>query len=129
MTQYDARLAGADYLLTHIQNNSNKLILFDERTVQALSGIPPEKFLTSSDAPRDRESFLNYLKEKNVEYLVFIDTGDSTPAKMFPESKNGKGNELIQPVLHARARFLRTDIWVYRFELEKLESIIRHSIL
>jgi len=114
LNQISAQRAVADYLHAHFQTDSNARIFCDEGTVQALSGIPPEKFLTSFDAPRDREAFLNYLKEKNVEYLVFIDKGDSTPAKMFPELKNGTGNELTQPVLHARARFLRTDIWVYR---------------
>jgi hypothetical protein len=81
-----------------------------------MSGIPPERFVSSSDAPRDREMFLSYLKEKNVEYLVFIKKEDSTVAKLFPELENGTGNELIQPVLHARARFLRTDIWVCRVQ-------------
>jgi len=57
---------------------------------------------------------LDYLKEQNVEYLVFIDKVDSTLAKLFPELKDGTGNELTQPVFHARARFLRTDIRVYR---------------
>jgi Dolichyl-phosphate-mannose-protein mannosyltransferase len=114
LNQISAQRAVADYLHSHFHTDSNTRIFCDEGTVQALSGIPPEKFLTSFDAPRDREAFLNYLKEKNVEYLVFIDKGDSTPAKIFPELKNGTRNELIQPVLHARARFLRTDIWVYR---------------
>ena len=114
INQISAQRAVADYLHAQFQPDSNARIFCDEGTVQALSGIPPEKFLTSFDAPRDREAFLNYLKEKNVEYLVFIDKGDSTPAKMFPELKNGLGNDLIQPVLHARARFLRTDIWLYR---------------
>ena len=79
-----------------------------------MSGIPEQKFLTSSDAPRDRESFLNFLKEKKVEYLVFVNKGDSTPAKLFPELQDGTGNELFQPVLHAHARFLRMEIWLYR---------------
>lgn len=114
LNQISAQRAVANYLHAHFQTDSNARIFCDEGTVQALSGIPPEKFLTSFDAPRDREAFLNYLKEKNVEYLVFIDKGDSTPAKVFPELKNGLGNDLIQPVLHARARFLRTDIWLYR---------------
>jgi Dolichyl-phosphate-mannose-protein mannosyltransferase len=114
LNQISAQRAVADYLHAHFQTDSNARIFCDEGTVQALSGIPPEKFLTSTDAPRDREAFLNYLKEKNVEYLVFVSNQDSTPVRLFPELKNGEGNELIQPVLHIRARFLRTDIWLYR---------------
>ena len=115
LNQISAQRAVADYLRDHFPANSNTRIFSDEGTVQVMSGIPPERFVSSSDAPRDRESFLNYLTEKNVEYLVFIKKGDSTPAKLFPELENGAGNELIKPLLHARARFLRTDIWVYRF--------------
>jgi hypothetical protein len=115
LNQISTQRAVANYLRDHFPPNSNARIFSDEGTVQVMSGIPPERFVSSSDAPRDRESFLNYLKEKNVEYLVFIKKEDSTPAKLFPDLENGTGNELMRPILHARARFLRTDIWVYRF--------------
>ena len=115
LNQASAQRAAAEYLHTHFQLNSNARIFSDEGTVQVMSGIPPERFVSSSDSPRDREGFLNSLKDKNVEYVVFIKKVDSTPAKLFPEWENGTGNDLIQPVLHARARFLRTDIWVYGF--------------
>lgn len=114
VNQYRAQRAVADYLRDHYQTNSGTRIFCDEGTVTVLSGIAPEKFLISSDAPKDRESFLAFLKEKNVEYLVFIKKVDSTPAKLFPEFENETGNELFQPVLHAHARFLRTEIWLYR---------------
>lgn len=114
LNQISAQRAVADYLRDHFPANSTARIFSDEGTVQVMSGLPPEKFVSSSEAPRDREGFLNYLKEKNVEYVVFIKKMDSMPAKLFPELDNGTGNELIHPVLHARARFLRTDIWVFR---------------
>jgi len=115
LNQISAQRAAADYLHTHFQLNSNARIFCDEGTVQVMSGVPPERFVSSSDAPRDREGFLNYLKDKNVDYVVFIKKVDSTAAKLFPELENGTGNDLMKPVLHVRARFLRTDIWVYRF--------------
>lgn len=114
LNQISAQRAAADYLRDHFPPNSTGRIFSDEGTVQVMSGISPERFVSSSDAPRDREAFVNYMKEKNVEYLVFIHKGDSTLAKLFPELKNGTGNELMKPVLHVRAKFLRTDIWVYR---------------
>jgi hypothetical protein len=114
LNQYRAQRTVADYLRDHYQTNSNTRIFSDEGTVTVLSGIPEQKFLTSSAAPRDREMFLAFLKEKNVEYLVFVDKGDSTPSRLFPELQNGEGNELFQPVLHAHARFLRMEIWLYR---------------
>jgi hypothetical protein len=114
LNQTSAQRAVADYLHAHVDPNSNAFIFSDEGTVSVMSGIPEQKFLTSSDAPRDREGFLAFLKEKNVEYLVFVSKGDSTPAKLFPELQDGTGNDLFQPVLHAHARFLRMEIWLYR---------------
>ena len=116
LNQTSAQRAVADYLQNHYDPKSNAFIFSDEGTVSVMSGISEQKFLTSSDAPRDREGFLNYLKEKNVEYLVFVNKGDSTPAKLFQELQNGTGNELFQPVLHAHARFLRMEIWLYRLK-------------
>jgi hypothetical protein len=113
LNQISAQRAVADYLRDHFPVNSQARIFSDEGTVQVMSGLPPETFLSSSDAPRDREGFSNYLKAKNVGYVVFIDKGDSTLAKLFPELKDGTGNELTRPVFNARARFLRTNIWVY----------------
>jgi hypothetical protein len=116
LNQIAAQRAVADYLHTHFQTETNTRIFCDEGTVQALSGIPPEKFLTSFDAPRDREGFLNYLKEKNVEYLVFVSNQDSTPVRLCPELRSGEGNETFQPLMHASTTFLRTELWVYRVQ-------------
>ena len=104
----------ADFLSSQFQPSSNAHILCDDGTVLALSGIPPESFCSSVSAPRDREGFLVYLKEKNVEYLVFIDKQDSTPARLFPELKQGMGNEMFRPVLHASPRFLPAEVYLYR---------------
>jgi hypothetical protein len=106
--------AVAAYLRSQFQPDGNAHIFSDDGTVLALSGIPSESFLSSSDAPLDREGFLAYLKEKNVEYLVFVDKEYSTPTKLFPELKRGVGNEIFRPVMHASSRFLPTDIWLYR---------------
>ena len=114
VNQYRAQRTVADYLREHYQPAVDGLIFSDEGNVTALSGIAPDKFLTSSDAPKDREGFLVFLKEKNVAYLVFVKSVTSTPAKLFPELQDGNGNELFQPVLHAQARFLRMEIWLYR---------------
>ena len=96
LNQISAQRAVADYLHAHFQTESNARIFCDEGTVQALSGIPPEKFLTSFDAPRDREAFLNYLKEKNVEYLVFVSNQDSTPVRLFPLGRIRRSHRFIR---------------------------------
>jgi hypothetical protein len=112
-----AQRAVADYLRDHFQTNSDTRIFSDEGTVTVMSGIPEQKFVTSSDAPRNRDAFLAFLKDKNVEYLVFVIKEDSTPTKVFPELKNGLSNQSFQPVMHANSRFLRTDIWIYRTQI------------
>ena len=101
LNQITAQRAVAYYLHTHFQTDSNARIFCDEGTVQALSGIPPEKFLTSFDAPRDREGFLNYLKEKKVEYLVFVVNQDSTPVRLFPGLESGDYNQSVEPLMNS----------------------------
>jgi hypothetical protein len=114
LNQTSAQRTAADYLRGHFEANSDASIFSDEGTVSVMSGIPEQKFLTSSDAPRDRATFLAFLKEKNVEYLVFVNKGDSTPAKLFPELSGGQRVEAFEPVSHSNSRFLRMDIWLYR---------------
>jgi hypothetical protein len=114
LNQISAQRAVADYLHAHFQSDSNAHIFCDDGTVQALSGIPPEKFLTSFDAPRDREAFLNFLNEKNVEYLVFVRNQDSTPARLFTDLGYGDYNLSFEPVMNSHTEFLRTSIWLYR---------------
>jgi hypothetical protein len=116
LNQISAQRAVADYLHTHFQTASNARVFCDEGTVQALSGIPPEKFLTSFDAPRDREGFLNYLKEKNVEYLVFVVNQASIPARLFPDAEYGDRIDSFEPVLNSHTEFLKTSIWLYRVQ-------------
>lgn len=114
LNQYRAHRVVADYLRDHYQPGDRTRIFSDEGTVTVLSGIAEEKFLTTSEAPKDREGFLAFLKEKNVEYLVFIKKIDSTPAKLFPELEHGGGIDSYEPVMNSRSRFMRTNIWLYR---------------
>src|SRR6266850_4993968 len=124
LNQTSAQRAVADYLQHHYEPNSQAFIFSDEGTVSVMSGIPEGKILTSSDARKDRAGFLALLKEKNVNYLVFVNKIDSTPAKLFPELSNGTGNELFEPVMHGTSRFLRMDIWLYRV---RQDSDLRQS--
>ena len=116
LNQTSAERAVADYLRDHFDARSDNHIFCDEGTVAVMSGIPAEKFLNSLAAPRDREGFLNYLKAQNVEYLVLVSNQDSTRARPFPDRDYGDRIDPFEPVIHARARFLRTDIWLYRVQ-------------
>jgi hypothetical protein len=114
LNQYRAHRAVADYLRDHYQPGAGTRIFSDEGTVTVLSGIAEERFLTTSDAPKDRDGFLAFLKEKNVEYLVFIKKIDSTAAKLFPELEYGKGIGSFEPVMNSHSKFMRVNIWLYR---------------
>ena len=116
LNQISAQRAVADYLHAHFQPEPNARIFCDDGTVQALSGISAEKFLTSFDAPRDRVGFLNYLKEKNVEYLVFVSNQDSTPVRLFPDGGYGDPFGSFEPVMNSHTEFLYTRIWLYRVQ-------------
>ena len=109
-----AHQAAAKYLREHLEPHATSRIFCDDLTVRPESRIPEERFVSSETAPHDREGFMNYLRQNNVEYLVFIKKEDFTPAKLFPELQNGSGNEWFQPVMHVHKKFLPTDIWVYR---------------
>lgn len=107
-----------EYLRVHFQATTGAHIFSDDGTVVALSGLPGQVFLSSTDAPLDREHFIAFLTAKHVDYLVWVEKQDSTVTKLFPELRNGAGNELFQPEMHATARFLRADLWVYRVRIE-----------
>src|SRR5439155_18194848 len=53
INRYRAQRIVADYLRDHFDKNSNERIFCDEGTVRVLSGIPEDKFLSSTGAPHD----------------------------------------------------------------------------
>jgi len=115
INRYRAQRAVADYLRDHFDRNSNARIFCDEGTVRVLSGIPEEKFLSSTDAPRDREAFLKFLGDRHVEYLVVVETERSTPFELYRSA--AEYNEPIgdyESVLDSRTEFIYTVVYVYR---------------
>jgi Dolichyl-phosphate-mannose-protein mannosyltransferase len=112
INRYAVQRTVADYLRDHFPRDGHAHIFCDEGTVQALSGIPADRFLTSFDAPRELEGFLKFLDQKDVEYLVFVVNQDLTLNKLFPNLEFGKGP--FELITNRRATFLPTNIWVYR---------------
>ena len=108
----------ARYLRDRLTGNTGAKVFCDDLTVRPESELPDENFVSSASAPNDRQGFLNYLRQNNVEYLVFIKKEDFTPAKLFPDLENGSGNEWFQPVAHFQRRFLPTDIWIYQVRVQ-----------
>lgn len=113
LNQISSQRKVADYLSDHFDVKSNARIFSDEGTVTVMSGIPAEKFLTSADAPKDRGAFLQFLKDKNVEYLVYIKKEDSTPAKVFNDL-GSNGPEPFELVMHSYSNFLPMHIRLFR---------------
>ena len=114
LNQYRAQRAVADYLRDHYRPAAGTRIFCDDGTVQVLSGIPMDKFLTSSDAPKDSENFLNYLQEKKVEFVVFVANQVSTPVKLFPHGEYGDSIGPFEPVMNSHTEFMYTNIWLYQ---------------
>ena len=79
-----------------------------------LSGIPEERFVTSANAPKEREAFLNFLEKNEVHYLITIQKEDSLPDKLFPDSEYGEPISDYEFVTSAHTEFLLTNIHVYR---------------
>ncbi len=114
INRYRAQRAVADYLRDHFDQKSSAKIFCDEGTVRVLSGIPDERFVSSADAPRDRDSFLKFLNNRNVQYLIVVETERSTPFELYRSA--AEYNEPIgsyESIMQAHSEFLRTDIHVY----------------
>ena len=116
LNRYKAQRAVADYLRDHYQPKSGTRIFCDEGTVRVLSGIAPEKFLTSADAPRDAEHFFTFLHDSQVEYLIFPIHSNSTPVKLFPDSEYGDEVGPFESVLVSHEELFGTKIWLYHLK-------------
>ncbi len=113
INQYRAQRVAAEYLQNAFDRNSDAQIFCDEGTVQVLSGIPLERFVTSSEAPRDQESFITFLRSRKVRYVVIAKQPGSTPRILFPELDSGGSVDPLEPVFSSIATFLPTEIWIY----------------
>lgn len=114
LNRYRAQRRVADYLRANFDANSNARIFCDEGTVRALSGIPEDRFVTSSDLPKDYDGFWSALTTNNVEWLVIAQQPGSTPAKLFPGSEYGERVGPYQSVTSSNSEFLHTNLHVYR---------------
>jgi len=114
LNQYRSQRAAADYLRDHYQATAGKRIFCDDGTVQVLSGVPIDKFLTSPDAPKDPENFLKYLQAHDVEFVVLVANQLSTPVRLFPDFEYGEPIGPFEPVMNSHTEFMYTNIWLYR---------------
>jgi hypothetical protein len=91
----------------------------DDPAVRVLSGLPAAQFLrsegTPSSAAASAAAFDKYLRERQVDFLVFMQTEDSLPVKFHPRlndpgSASAEGFELLE---FARSAF-GPDVLLYR---------------
>jgi len=114
INQYHAQRAVADYLRDHFDPKSRARIFCDDGTVKVLSGIPEERFVTSSGAPGEAEHFWAFLDHEKVEYLVLVLDQSSIPNRLLLNWENGQRYGRFEPVMDSRTRFLPTEIRLYR---------------
>jgi Dolichyl-phosphate-mannose-protein mannosyltransferase len=115
VNQYRAQRAVADYLRDHFDSKSDARVFCDDGTVRILSGIREDRFVASVNAPKDREGLLTFLDQNNVDYVIVIETGRSTPFELYPSS--AEYNEQIgryESIMDSRTAFIHTIIHVYR---------------
>jgi len=109
--QYRAQRAVADYLRDHFDLRAAGKVFCDDGTVRVLSGIPENRFVTSSQAPRDAGAFPSFLQSAEIQYLVLVNTPSSNPATSVPLN-NLPAFDSFQPVFRRRTSFIPTDIWL-----------------
>jgi hypothetical protein len=114
LNRYHAQRQVADYLRAHFDENSNATIFCDEGTVRVLSGIPDDRFITSSNVPKDYDGFWSALAANDVEWLVISPQPGSIPADLFPWWEYGERVGPYESVFSSHTRFLPAHIWVYR---------------
>lgn len=114
LNRYSAQRRVADYLSSHFDQTSNSKILCGEDTVRVLSGIPEDRFLSAAVAPRDSDSFLNFLTDNQVKYVVAIEVNQSLPLQTYPRLTSGELVGHYEPIMHSHSGFLLTNIHLYQ---------------
>ena len=75
----------AEYLRNNINTTNDAKVFCDDDTVKVLAGIPTATFVSSASSPDDTKSFLEYLKENHVEFLVWEKRDQSAAVNLFSE--------------------------------------------
>src|SRR5262249_35018824 len=115
LSEESAKSVIAAYLKEVHKNDPGLRIYCDDGQARFLSGLPPDKFLTSYNLPADPTALLRRFGEAGVKYVVCLNWEVSTLTKLFPEVREGKGNDVFHPVARARSKRSGLELWVYRF--------------
>jgi len=91
----------------------------DDVAVRVLSGLPADRFVSSTTAPTglwdNASRFESYLREKRVAFLIFMPTEDSLPVELYPQlEQNGQATiGRFEVITFASSRF-GPGVWLYR---------------
>lgn len=99
----------ANYLRENFPGGSDLKVFCDDDTIKALAGIPAGSFVDSSSSPGDAKSFMDYLNEHRVEYLVYERRDRSAAEKLFRDLGEERIKDLFQLVASTS-----TDLRLYR---------------
>jgi dolichyl-phosphate-mannose-protein mannosyltransferase len=113
INQYRVQRAVADYLRIVFDPNSDARIFCDEGTVRVLSGIPGDRFITSSQVHGDDSTLRSLLQAHRVEYVVVADVQGSVLGEAMHEASRIRLNG-FEIVFHGNTRFLPTSIWLLK---------------
>lgn len=116
---YRAHQKIAAVLANALRSEQGVRCFSDDPAIRVMSGLPVTRFLRSPAVPdvnaASGDGFLNFLRSKNVGWLVFFPTEDSLPVKFFPELGR------LPPATTAPFEFVDfapsafgPDIWLYR---------------
>jgi hypothetical protein len=88
----------ANYLKERFESVSNLKVFCDDDTIKTLTGIPADRFVGTSSSPRDSKSFLESLKERRVEYIVYELRNGSPAVSLFRDLGEERLNDMFQLV-------------------------------
>ncbi|HKQ75346.1 MAG TPA: hypothetical protein VJ810_16725 [Blastocatellia bacterium] len=115
VSEESAKTVIAAYLKDVYRNDPGLRIYCEEGNVRSLTGMPSDRFLTSYNLPADPAGLLKRFDEAGVKYVVCTNWETSTLTRLFPEVRNGTGNDVFHPVTKVPSKYSGLELWVYRF--------------
>lgn len=121
MADYRARRQIAEVVAVAFQKPviPDQRCFSDDAAVRVLSGLPPDRFVRSESVPfsagQDVRKFESYLRNSQVDYLVFTNVENSLPAKFYPNLglQDHMASSMWDLVAYASSPFA-PDVWLFR---------------
>lgn len=115
-TKTDANQIAAQFLWEKYAADKSLKVYCEDPAIRVLSGIPLEDFVDQYNSPRDKQGFLDSLREKHVQYLVYKDGPGAQLGEMVREIESGRGQVALEKILPKSGEQLSEGIQVYRVD-------------